>query len=130
MKTGEVEEGNELEGEIRINHSVVASIIRICVQEVPGVAQVGGTFFGGMAELFSRKDTERGISVREEEDGRYAIEVRVVLYFGVPLMDVATQIQRSIAQQVFAMTRTAVARVNVTIDGVRARHAVSQENAE
>ncbi|MDR3117225.1 MAG: Asp23/Gls24 family envelope stress response protein [Puniceicoccales bacterium] len=130
-ETGEqTPDSGELEGEIRINHSVVVSIIRISAQEVPGVAQVGGSFLGGVAALFSRKDTEHGISVREEEDGRYAIEVRVVLYFGVPLMEVATQIQRSIAQRVFAMTRKAVARVNVVVDGVRTRPCAGEGGEE
>jgi uncharacterized alkaline shock family protein YloU len=112
----------ELEGEICINHAVVANIIRLCVLEVPGVAQVGGSFLDGVAEIFSRRDSDRGVSVKEEEDGRYAITVRVILYFGVPLMEVGMQIQQNIARQVLAMTHRAVARVGVVIDGVKVRN--------
>jgi uncharacterized alkaline shock family protein YloU len=114
-------EGGELEGEIRINHAVVANIIRLCVLEVPGVAQVGGNFFDGVRGMFSPKNSGRGVSVREEEDGSYTIAVRVILYFGVPLTEVGMQIQRNIARQVLAMTHRTAARVSVIIDGVRAR---------
>jgi uncharacterized alkaline shock family protein YloU len=113
--------GPELEGEIRINHSVIASIIRISTLEVAGVAQVGGGFFDGVAEMFSKKDSDRGVAVKEDGEGRYAIDVRVVLFFGYPLAEVATQIQRTVAQQVAFMTQKSVARVNVTIDGVKVR---------
>jgi uncharacterized alkaline shock family protein YloU len=113
------EEG--VDGEVRINHSVIANVIRISAQEVDGVASVGGSFFGGIAELFSRRDTERGVTVREDENGRYIIGVRVVLYFGMPLTEVAARIQRNVANQIFYMTQKEVAQVNVTIDGVKVR---------
>lgn len=48
------EESNTL-GEIRINHSVVASIVRLAALEVSGVAAVGGGFVDGIAEIFSKK---------------------------------------------------------------------------
>ncbi|MDR2667995.1 MAG: Asp23/Gls24 family envelope stress response protein [Puniceicoccales bacterium] len=108
-------------GEVRINHSVIANIIRLSVLEVDGVASVVGSFFGGVSELLFKKDTERGITVREDECGRYVIEVRVMLYFGIPLTEVAAKIQRNVANQVYYMTQKDVARVDVTIDGVKVR---------
>jgi uncharacterized alkaline shock family protein YloU len=110
-----------VDGEVRINHSVIANVIRISVLEVDGVASVGGSFFGGIAELFSRRDTEHGVTVREDENGRYIIGVRVILYFGMPLTDVAARIQRNVANQIFFMTQKEVAQVDVTIDGVKVR---------
>ncbi|MDR3316784.1 MAG: Asp23/Gls24 family envelope stress response protein [Puniceicoccales bacterium] len=123
-------EGAELDGEVRINHSVIANIIRISVLEVEGVAGVGGGFIDGMAELFSRKNTERGVTVREDEGGRYSIEVRVSLYFGSPMTEVAANIQRNVARQVAFMTQKSVARVNVIIDGVKARDGTKGKTAE
>lgn len=112
------EESNSL-GDIKINHSVVASIVRLAALEVNGVVAVGGGFVDGIAEIFSKRGDERGVRVEEDEVGDYEIEVRVVLRFGVELAAVATQIQQRVSGQVQKMTSKSVARVNVIIDGVR-----------
>ena len=113
------EDTNSL-GDIRINHSVVANIVRLAALEVSGVVAVGGSFVDGIAEIFSKKSgDERGVRVDEDEVGDYMIEVRVILRFGVELAAVASQIQQRIAEQVEKMTSKSVARVNVIIDGVR-----------
>jgi len=120
------EDSNTL-GDIRINHSVVASIVRLAALEVTGVAAVGGGFVDGIAEIFSKKGDERGVRVEEDEVGDYRIEIRVILRFGVELATVATHIQQRIAEQVEKMTSKNVARVNVVIDGVRTEEEVKQE---
>lgn len=112
------EDSNSL-GDIRINHSVVASIVRLAALEISGVAAVGGGFVDGIAEIFSKKGDERGVRVEEDEAGDYQIEIRVILRFGVELAAVATQIQQRISEQVEKMTSKNVSRVNVVIDGVR-----------
>lgn len=112
------EDSNTL-GDIRINHSVVASIVRLAALEVTGVAAVGGGFVDGIAEIFSKKGDERGVRVEEDEAGDYRIEIRVIMRFGVELAAVATQIQQRISEQVEKMTSKSVSRVNVVIDGVR-----------
>lgn len=112
------EESNTL-GDIRINHSVVASIVRLATLEVNGVAAVGGSFVDGITEIFSKKGGESGVRVDEDEVGDYRIEARVILRFGVELAAVAGEIQQRIAEQVEKMTSKNVARVNVIIDGVR-----------
>ena len=114
-----VSEASNTLGDIRINHSVVASIVRLAALEVSGVAAVGGGFVDGIAEIFSKKGDERGVRVEAVEIGDYRIEIRVILRFGCELATVATEIQERIAEQVEQMTSKSVARVNVIIDGVR-----------
>lgn len=114
-------------GDIRINHSVVASIVRLAALEVAGVAAVGGGFVDGIAEIFSKKGDERGVRVEEDEAGDYRIEIRVVLRFGVELAAVASEMQQRIAKQIEKMTSKSVARVNVIIDGVRTAEEGSED---
>ena len=114
-----VSEESSTLGDIRINHSVVASIVRLAALEVSGVAAVGGSFVDGITEIFSKKGGESGVRVDEDEVGDYRIEARVILRFGVELAAVAGEIQQRIAEQVQKMTSKNVARVNVIIDGVR-----------
>lgn len=123
-----ISEGSNSLGDIRINHSVVASIVRLAALEVTGVAAVGGGFVDGIAEIFSKKGDERGVRVEEDEAGDYQIEIRVILRFGVELAAVATQIQERISEQVEKMTSKNVSRVNVIIDGVRTED--DQKNSE
>jgi uncharacterized alkaline shock family protein YloU len=115
-----VSEGSNTLGDISINNSVVASIVRLATLEVAGVAAVGSGFRGvdGIAEIFTKKGDERGVRVELDEVGDYRIEVRVILRFGCPLADVAGQIQQRVIEQVENMTSKNVARVNVIIDGV------------
>lgn len=111
------EDGSAL-GEIRIKYSVVANIVRIATLSVPGVHTVGGGKLDGLADLFSKREGERGVRVVENEAGAYDIEVKVVLKFGVELARTGAQIQQTIRDEVSKMTSKDVTRVDVIIDGV------------
>lgn len=113
------EESSSL-GDIKINHTVVASIVKLATLEVPGVVSVaGGGLVGEIAGIFSKKDSGAGIQVGEDEDANYVIIIRVILSFGVELAKTAYGIQTSVRDQVENMTNKRVARVDVIIDGVK-----------
>lgn len=112
------EESTQL-GDIKINLSVVASIVRLATMSVQGVAAVGGGFVDGIAEIFTKKESDRGVKVVEDEGGLYVIEIRVILNFGVDLAKVASQIQQSVKDQVLKMTHKTISRVDVMVDGIR-----------
>lgn len=124
-----VTEDSHTLGEIRINHSVVSSIVRLATLEVPGVCAVGGSFVDGIADIFSKKGDERGVRVDEDEVGDYKIEIRVILRFGLELAAVASNIQQRVAEQIEKMTSKSVARVNVVIDGVRTEAQEKQDRS-
>lgn len=106
-------------GEIRINNSVIANIVRLSALEVVGVLDIATQKIAdGLLKLFS-KDVDHGIKVTEDEAGSYIIDVPVVLNFGCELAKVAMEIQQNVARQVTRMTMKDVARVNVIIDAVR-----------
>ena len=113
------EESSEL-GSIRINHSVVAGIVRLATQSVTGVVNVGGAgVVEGLTDFFSKKESERGVKVSESPDGGYDIEVRVVLEFGVDLAKVGVSIQEAIRDQILAMTGNHVKNIDVVIDDIK-----------
>lgn len=115
-------------GEIRINHSVVANIVRIATLSVPGVHSVGGGRFEGIADMFGKKEGEKGVRVSEDEGGTYEIEVRVLLDFGVELAKTGGQIQQTVRDEVSKMTSKDVARVDITIDGVHVNEKSAEES--
>ena len=113
------EESSEL-GSIRINHSVVAGIVRLATQSVTGVVNVGGAgVVEGLTDFFSKKESERGVKVSESTDGGYDIEVRVVLEFGVDLAKVGVSIQEAIRDQILAMTGNHAKNIDVVIDDIK-----------
>ena len=113
------EESSEL-GTIRINHSVVAGIVRLATQSVTGVVNVGGGgVVEGLTDFFSKKESERGVKVSEDGTGGYDIEVRVVLEFGVDLAKVGLSIQEAIRDQILAMTGNHAKNIDVVIDDIK-----------
>jgi len=107
-------------GTIRINHSVVAGIVRLATQSVKGVINVGGAgVVEGLTDFFAKKESERGVSVSEENDGTYKIEVRVVLRFGVDLAKTGAMIQEAIRDQILSMTGNHASVIDVVIDDIK-----------
>jgi uncharacterized alkaline shock family protein YloU len=106
-------------GDIKINHDVVASIVRLAALQVAGVASVGGGFVDGLSGLISKRESEkRGVKVSEERDV-YAIEVRLVITYGSEIGKTAYDVQLAVRKQVIAMTGKNVSRVDVIVEGVR-----------
>jgi uncharacterized alkaline shock family protein YloU len=106
--------------EIKIAHSVVASIVRLSTLEVEGVYAVGSDgFVDGLVEMLSKRESDRGVKVTDDEQGRYFIEVHVIIRFGAELGKVAEQIQANVRAKVSNMTGSPVAKIDVIVDGVR-----------
>ena len=114
-------------GEIKINHTVIASIVKLAALEVPGVVMVASGFVDELAGMFSKKDSRAGIRVEENENGHYEIMIRVILSFGIELARTAYEIQTSVRDQVSKMTNKDVAKVDVIIDGIKTPVSTSED---
>lgn len=107
-------------GDIKVNHSVVASIVRLAALEVPGVCGIGGGLVDGIADsMFPNRATDRGVKIVADDDGAYSIEIRAVMTFGTEIGRTAVQVQMSVRKQVELMTGNRVKRVDVIVEGVR-----------
>lgn len=106
-------------GDIKVNHTVVASIVRLAALEINGVSAVGGGFVDGIADLFSKKESDRGVRVSENDHGNYSIELRVVMEFGTELAKTAYEVQLAVRRQITNMTGKPVEKVDVVIEGVK-----------
>ncbi len=132
MKSGKNDKKNEVNqaaggtGDIKVNHAVVGSIVRLSALEVQGVYSVGGGIIDGITEIFSKRESDRGVKISEDEDGRYAINVRVILFYGVDIAKVALQIQQNIRTQIKRMTMKDVASVDIIVDGIKVENTSSK----
>jgi uncharacterized alkaline shock family protein YloU len=113
-----ISEADDSYGEVTVNLSVVANIVRIATLSIPGVHSVGGSIKDQVRELFSRRKSESGVRVTKDEAGHYEIAVRVVLKYGVELGRVGGHIQEAVRNEVSKMTSNEVSRVDVIIDGI------------
>jgi uncharacterized alkaline shock family protein YloU len=119
-------------GEIKINHTVIASIVRFAALEVSGVYTVASGLvdhLGGIGEIFSKKDLDRGVRVQENADGQYQIEIRLIMEYGAELGKTAQNVQLAIRNQINSMTGKDVARVDVVIDGVKMKEEKKEKKA-
>lgn len=115
--------------EIKISHSVVAGIVRLSALEVEGVHSVGHDgFVDGLFEMLSKKNSDRGVRVAEDDQERYVIELHVVLRFGMELAKVAERVQQNVRAKLEHMTGRRVAKIDVVIEGVRAPEAEIAEH--
>ena len=107
-------------GDIKINHTVIASIVRLAAMQVKGVAGVGGGLVDGISEIFAKRESDqRGVKVTEDQEDNYTIEVRLGVTYGSEIGRTAYEVQVAVRTQVMAMTGKNVPRVDVIIEGVR-----------
>jgi uncharacterized alkaline shock family protein YloU len=130
MSDKETPEDQTSLGEIKINNSVVATIVRLAALEVEGVCGVGAGFVDGIADLFSKKESDRGVRVSTDENGNYAIEIRIVVSFGTEIAQTAYNVQTTVRNRLASMTGNSVANVDVIVEGVKSFSAKDSEGGE
>lgn len=104
-------------GSIRVADDVVGIIAGLAATEVPGVAGMSGGIGGGIAEMLGRKNLSKGVRV-EVGEREAAVDLYVIVEFGVPIPSVASNIQNNVKQAIEGMTGLNVVEVNIHIQGV------------
>lgn len=104
-------------GETRIANEVVSIIAGLAATEVKGVAGMSGGVVGGIAEMLGRRNLTKGVRVEVGEE-QAAVDLYVVMEYGVRIPDVAWQIQENVKRAIETMTGLEVLEVNVHVQGV------------
>lgn len=105
-------------GKVEISPEVIEVITSLAAAEVEGVATMRGNFATGVAEKLGRKSHGKGVKVDLGEDG-IAVDVYVVMNYGVSIPDVAKKIQDNIHQTLRTMTAIDLHAVNVHVVGIQ-----------
>ncbi|MDN5346904.1 MAG: hypothetical protein PWP65_468 [Clostridia bacterium] len=104
-------------GSIKIADEVVAVIAGLAATEIEGVAGMSGGLAGGIAEMLGRKNLAKGVKV-EVGEKEAAVDVFIIVEYGVRIPEVAFKIQESVQKAIEAMTGLKVVEVNVHVQGV------------
>lgn len=104
-------------GSVRIADEVVGVIAGIAATEVDGVAGMSGGIVGGITEMLGKKNLAKGVKV-EVGEKEAALNLYLVIDYGVRIPEVASQVQENVKRAVESMTGLEVTDVNIHVQGV------------
>ena len=104
-------------GSVRVADEVVSIIAGLAATEVAGIAGMSGGIAGGIAEILGRKNFAKGVKV-EVGEKEAAVDLYIIVKYGVRIPDVALQAQENVKQAIETMTGLSVVEVNVHVQGV------------
>lgn len=109
-------------GVTTIDEAVVAKIAGMAAREVPGVYDMGNAVrraFNAVTDRIANAQTNvaGGISI-EKGETQAAVDVTVVVEYGVSIVEVGNAIRRNIIEQVEGTTGLEVIEVNVNVTDV------------
>lgn len=113
-------------GAVRIANEVVGIIAGLAATEIDGVAGMSGGIVGGIAEVLGRKNFSKGVKV-EVGEKQAAIDLFVIMEYGVKIPEVAWEIQNKVKNGIENMTGLEVVEVNVHVQGVNIKSEVETE---
>lgn len=102
-----------LEG-LGVAPGVLETIVSLAAEQVEGVASVAGKGVAGLVQ----KGSQRGVVVCLGDDGALAAQVHIAVHYGRPLREVATAVQRAVADALLSQTGHTVTSIDVFIDGI------------
>ncbi len=105
-------------GRIEVFPAVVGAIAGHAALDCYGIMGMAARGLrDGVATLLRRENVHRGVEVRET-DGQLAIDVYVVVQYGVRITEVAHNLKSAVRFEVERATGVQVAEVNVFVQGV------------
>lgn len=104
-------------GVVKIVDDVVALIAELAAKEVKGVVSMSGGIADSITEILGKKNTSKGVKV-EVGEKEAAVDLYVIVEYGVRIPDVSWQIQENVKKAVENMTGLHVVEVNIHIQGV------------
>ena len=86
---------------------------------VEGMALAPGAQGRGIRAVFGQKPSTQGIEITVNEDNKLAVAVRIEVYYGFVLPEVASSLRQAVADAVASQVGVEVASVDVYIDGIQ-----------
>lgn len=111
------------QGKTSIADAVVQKIAGVAAREISGVHKLGGgtaRAFGALRERIpgsSGPSAAQGVTV-EVGERQAAVDLDIVVEYGVAIVDVATAIRRNVISSLQRMTGLEVTEVNVSVDDI------------
>lgn len=107
-------------GTIEISTDVIATVVGGAATEIFGIVGMASRkqVRDGLIEILKRDNYARGIEVRQEGDS-IAIDVYIIVSYGVKITEVSKNVQNRVRYQLEATLGIEASSVNVFVQGVR-----------
>ena len=104
-------------GSINISEDVIATMVKLAVREVEGVAAMASTAGPAVADLLGKKNVSKGVKVQIVDD-TIKVDAVILVRYGCNIVSVAKDVQNSVSEAVKAITGIDKTEVNVHVSGV------------
>ncbi len=110
---------NEIDvGIVKISDEVVGVIAGLATTEVKGIVGMSASLVGGITQILSgKKNLSKGVKVSVGENSA-AIDLYVVVEYGIRIPDVALEVQENVKKAVESMTGLNVSAVSIHVQNV------------
>lgn len=106
-------------GSVRIHNNVIAVIAREAADRVPGVVELSGTLVDELADIIGKRHRDRGVRVAVGSENTIAVELTVVLEYGVHIPSVCGKLQFEVRKAIEEMTGKRVQSVDISVQSIR-----------
>lgn len=106
------------EGNVMISEDVVATIVARALSEVEGVGSLGIKPGITLADFTVKNNWAKGLKITIAEDDSLSIECGIMVYYGSNVVEVAKEVQESVASSIENITGAKVTSVAVNICGI------------
>lgn len=105
-------------GIVKISDEVVGVISGLATTEIKGIVGMSASLVGGITQILSgKKNLSKGVKVSVGENSA-AVDLYVVVEYGVKIPDVALEVQENVKKAVESMTGLSVSAVNIHVQNV------------
>ncbi|WP_446899360.1 Asp23/Gls24 family envelope stress response protein [Clostridium sp. LBM24168] len=105
-------------GIVKISDEVVGVIAGLATTEISGIVGMSANLVGGITQILSgKKNLSKGVKVNVGENST-AIDLYVVVEYGVRIPDIALKVQENVKKAVESMTGLEVTAVNIHVQNV------------
>ncbi|OAA92219.1 MULTISPECIES: Asp23/Gls24 family envelope stress response protein [Clostridium] len=110
---------NEIDmGIVKISDEVVGVIAGLATTEIKGIVGMSASLVGGITQILTgKKNLSKGVKVSVGENSA-AIDLYVVVEYGVRIPDVALKVQENVKRAVQSMTGLDVSAINIHVQNV------------
>lgn len=109
---------NDQGNEIKIDLSVLETVLGMAAVQVDGVAGMRGNLRSNLNNLLGVASPGKGVTLHVDDDNRLTGDVYVYLNYGVNVPQTASELQIKLREQLRQMTDLTLSKINVHVVGL------------
>jgi uncharacterized alkaline shock family protein YloU len=109
---------NDSGNEIKIDLSVLETVLGMAAVQVDGVADMRGNLRSNLNDLFGVASPGKGVDLHVDDDNNLTGDIYVYLNYGVNVPKAASELQIKLREQLRQMTDLTLKQINVHVVGL------------